>query len=144
MKQPFEEEEITARTMITIVREELKSDIEAVDSKIVSVEGKVDAIDTSLDSVTRSVERLTGEVSTTNKLLPQMLDTIRDELHTKRTIDEHVILKQVEVAAHREITRINSGEDDKKTLREIRLKRWGLITSASLVTAIITLLATRC
>lgn len=138
----YVEEEHTPVTMITMVRAELKDDIAAVDEKVEKVSNRVEAFDTSLNSAMRSVERLTGEVATTNKLIPEMLTTLKDELRAKRTVDEHATLTRLEVTKHREITAIDEGAAKGKVKRKLVLQVAGALTSASVVGAVVTLLAT--
>jgi hypothetical protein len=138
------EDEMTPVGLIKIVREELKGDIEAVDGKVDAVAAKVDALDSSMNSAMRSVERLTGEVSTTNKLLPQMLETIRDELRSRRTVDEHMVLSQADVWRHREITSTDTEAADRGTTRKVKLKIVGFVFSAGGLGALIALAASRC
>jgi len=138
------DEEMTPVTMIKIVREELKDDVAAVDGKVEAVAAKVDALDSSMNSAMRSVERLTGEVSTTNKLLPQMLETIRDELRSRRTVDEHMVLSQADVWRHREVTATDSEAADRGTTRKMKMKIVGFIFSAGGLGALIALAASRC
>lgn len=141
---PFEEEEITPVTMINLVRSELKDDISSVDRKVDTVSEQVQSMDSGLHSMQRSVAQLTGEVSTTNKMLPQLFDMVKDELKAKRTIDEHLVLTKIDVAQRREIAAIDDYSDSKKTTRKAKLKVLSLVTSASVITALITLIATKC
>jgi hypothetical protein len=131
---PFnQEEDMTPVTMILAVRSELKSDIEDIKAEIAP-----------LKTLPSAVAQLTGEVSTTNRLLPQMLETIRDELKARRADDHVVVTTKTEVEGHRAITNINTDAADKAAKRTIKLQIAGLLTSASLLTALVTLLVTRC
>lgn len=139
-----EEAELTPVTMIKIVREELQGDIAAVDGKVEEVAAKVETLDNSLQSAVRGMERLTGEVSTTNKLLPQMLETIRDELRSRRTVDEHMVLSQADVWRHREVTATDTNAATVATTNKVKLKIVGFVFSAGGLGALIALAATRC
>jgi hypothetical protein len=131
------EEEKTPVRLILAVREELKEDIEP------------------LKALPAAVAELTGQVSTTNELLPQMMSVVKRALDTKLSIDEHVIKTQTDITSHRAITNIDNEAAEQAARREseaavkaTKLKVWlkvaGLFTSGALVTTVITLLATRC
>lgn len=104
--------------MIQIVREELKGDIGAVDGKVDAVAAKVESLDTALNSAIRGVERLTGEVATTNRLIPVMLDTITGELRARRSIDEKIKTTQSEVVRHRELSQAETEAFERRTKAE--------------------------
>jgi len=122
----YVEQEETPIRLILAVREELIEDIEP------------------LKALPEAVAKLTGEVSITNKLMPVMLETIKNELQARRADDHVIVTTKMDVARHREITNIDSDAADKATKRKVRLKVAGLLTSVSLATTIITLLAARC
>ncbi len=131
---PFRrDEELTPVTMILAVRSELKSDIEDLKTEIAP-----------LKTLPAAFAQLTGEVSTTNRLLPQMLETIRDELKARRQEDQVVVTTRTEVEGHRAITSINTQAAEAAAKRDNRGKLVGLLTSVSLATAIVTILAQRC
>ena len=131
-------------TMIRVVRDELKGEIDAVNDKVEHVATDVDAMRADLNSFGRSVERLTGEVSTTNRLIPQMLETIAGELRAKRTIDEQVVMSQVQVKTHREITAIDDASMAKRTKWRSFGRVVAAVTGPALIGALATLLATHC
>lgn len=136
--------DLTPVTMITLVREELKSDIAAVDGKVDGVAAKVDAMGSDLNAFGRSVEGLTSEVSTTNRLIPMMLETLRDELRSRRTVEEHMTLTQADVWKHREVTTTDTEAANASATRKAKLTIVGFIFSSAGLGALIALAATRC
>jgi hypothetical protein len=120
------EDEKTPVRLILAVREELKDDIEP------------------LKALPEAVAKLTGEVSVTNKLMPVMLETIRTELQARRAEDHVVVTTKLDVERHRAVTDIDSEAANQATKRKVWLRIAGLLTSVSLATTIITLLAARC
>lgn len=131
---PFnEEEQLTPVTMILAVRSELKNDINDIKAEIAP-----------LKLLPAAVAQLTGEVSTTNKFLPQMMETIREELRARRAEDHVVVTTKTEVEGHRAMTNINTEAADRAATRNIKLQIAGLLTSVSLVTALLTLAAQKC
>jgi hypothetical protein len=150
-RNPFETEELTPVTLIKVVREELKGDVNEVKQDIHRLESGLDRVSNEVSITGRQVGQLSGEVATSNRLQADLISTIKDELKSKRDGDSVILTTQAEVVRHREITSIDDASAERKdrlaankTKRRMALKVVTLITSTAFLTTITTLLAGRC
>jgi septal ring factor EnvC (AmiA/AmiB activator) len=148
----FTDEEPTPVTLIALVRQELKDDIGTVSKEVEDVKDDVKDVRDDLkdvadkvDKVDKSLTGLTAEVSTSNKLMPQVLETIKDqlvatreELKQRRTIEDKIVLSKMEITQHEEITAIDERKETKRWWRKISLKLVTALTSTAVVSAVVT------
>lgn len=134
MNPPFDREDLTP---VSMLRAELKEDIDVMREDVTDLKENVDGLGTA-------VATLSAKVGTTNELMGQMMQTIRDELASRRMIEERVVMSQTEVTTHREMTQTDAAAADRAMSREMKLKIASWVFSAGGLGAIIAIIASKC
>lgn len=105
LEKDFGSEQPTPVTMMIAVRSELKSDIEDLKDNDKIADARLDSMNETLIKNTAAVEGLSKAVDKANSFSDKMLEMVRDELQSKRGIDEKIKITESELTRHREFSK---------------------------------------
>jgi hypothetical protein len=118
----------------------LETKHDKLDQKVEKLDTKVEALDTKVDRVEVAVAGINGKMD----LLPKMFESLQGELASRRE-DGHVILKQtLDVNTHEAKARIDTQKVAKESKWKMGVAVVTGVFSTAVITALITLLATKC